>query len=474
MGYFFSLLGVLITSALAFSAKWAMNYFGLSCFEQIVFHLKVPLEGTNTEFLHDWVRLCFSKAIAATVIFLLLILCVPIIRIESGYISAWLCLLFLIIAAHRVGFFEWVINQFRHTGLYDQYYTDPHDVHLEFPEQKQNLIHIFMESMETTYTSKENGGDYPEDLIPELSKLAKDPDNVHFSHTDRMGGAHVVAGTGWTTGGMVAQTAGVGLTVPTVSHRFKENTPFLGHSKTLGDILEEQGYQQELCIGSDATFGGRRYYYEQHGHTEIFDYEKAKAFLPEGYHVFWGFEDEKLVEFAKQELTRLAAGDQPFHFTLLTVDTHHPKGYKGHDYQDIYPERLSNIIRISSARIGELVEWIQQQPFYANTTVMISGDHTSMAEDYIRHTYEKDYDRTVYNVFLHAKNKTEYTHRRLFTTMDLFPTTLSAMGVKIPGHRLGLGTDLFSGQKTLAETVGLEKLDQELRKQSDVYWKKIL
>ena len=34
--------------------------------------------------------------------------------------------------------------------------------------------------------------------------------------------------------------------------------------------------------------------------------------------------------------------------------------------------------------------------------------------------------------------------KRTYTTMDNFPTTLAAMGVKIEGNRLGLGTNLFS------------------------------
>ena len=38
--------------------------------------------------------------------------------------------------------------------------------------------------------------------------------------------------------------------------------------------------------------------------------------------------------------------------------------------------------------------------------------------------------------------------------MDLFPTTLSSMGVEIEGNKLGLGTDLFSNEETLMEKLG--------------------
>ena len=57
----------------------------------------------------------------------------------------------------------------------------------------------------------------------------------------------------------------------------------------------------------------------------------------------------------------------------------------------------------------------------------------------------------------------------MFTTLDMFPTTLSAMGVKFDGERLGLGTDLFSGRETLAEQLGLDELNEELSKHSNYY-----
>ena len=40
-------------------------------------------------------------------------------------------------------------------------------------EKKRNLIYIFMESMETSCASKEEGGFFEQNHIPELTKLAK-------------------------------------------------------------------------------------------------------------------------------------------------------------------------------------------------------------------------------------------------------------------------------------------------------------
>ena len=44
--------------------------------------------------------------------------------------------------------------------------------------------------------------------------------------------------------------------------------------------------------------------------------------LPEDYRVWWGYEDERLFQNAKNKLMELSAQEEPFNLTLLTVDTH--------------------------------------------------------------------------------------------------------------------------------------------------------
>ena len=75
----------------------------------------------------------------------------------------------------------------------------------------------------------------------------------------------------------------------------------------------------------------------------------------------------------------------------------------------------------------------------------------------------------VYNAFINADAEPVREEYRLFTTLDFFPTTLAAMGVKIEGERLGIGTNLFSGEQTLAEKYGYDDLFGELEKYSVFY-----
>lgn len=85
----------------------------------------------------------------------------------------------------------------------------------------------------------------------------------------------------------------------------------------------------------------------------------------------------------------------------------------------------------------------------------------------------EDYERSVYNVFINLPEgldtSFEKTHNREFATLDMFPTTLAAMGVTIEGDRLALGVNLFSDKQTLTEQYGRKGLDKELMKKSKFY-----
>ena len=58
--------------------------------------------------------------------------------------------------------------------------------------------------------------------------------------------------------------------------------------------------------------------------------------------------------------------------------------------------------------------------------------------------------------------------------MDLYPTTLAALGANIEENKLGLVTNLFSSEKTLIEKYGVEYVNNELMKVSRFYNNNIL
>ena len=87
---------------------------------------------------------------------------------------------------------------------------------------------------------------------------------------------------------------------------------------------------------------------------------------------------------------------------------------------------------------------------------------------------DSNYVRTPYNCIINSAVEAKNNKNRSFSTMDMYPTILAAMGAKIEGDRLGLGTNLFSDKQTLMEELGFKTLDNELQKTSNYYNQKIL
>lgn len=364
-----------------------------------------------------------------------------------------------------VGFFDYANSSLRNTDLYRDYYVSPDDVKIVFPEQKNNLIYIFMESTETTNVSKEKGGVFDESIMPNLERMALD--NINFSNTNLLGGAQSSPGSGWTVAAMISQTSGVPLKLKV--NDYEINSTSFNNITTLGDVLYKNGYNSYLLLGSDSSFGGRKAYFSNHNY-DISDYYTAinEGRISDDYHEWWGYEDSKLFTYAKDKLLKLSQSDKPFNLTILTANTHFTDGYLDHGCEEVFDNSYANSFYCSDNMINEFVNWVKNQDFYENTTIIISGDHPTMQNNF--YDIDDDYTRTIYNVFINSKVKPIDSKNRIFTTLDMFPTTIGALGANIEGNRLGLGTNLFSDKKTLPEKMGLEEFNKELKKGSSYYY----
>lgn len=488
-----------------FGYWWGMTKYPKTVFAEIVFYLHVPLEGTASAFILDVLTSVILPAVALFILFELLVFATPRmfgcdvyltlegantlrIGLLPAHLSAplallvlggWFSLMFCFLNNY-LNFVTFAISQTQISTFIEEHYVDTAEVTLTFPQEKRNLINIYIESAETTFQDRANGGLSDVNYTPEMTRIAAQ--NLTFSQSDLIQGAAVAPGGGWTTAGLVTQTSGTPL--QTFSNNNNDEIPtFLPGVTALGDILKAQGYRTMFMAGSDFTFGGRRVYFTQHGDYEVWDLFTAYdlGILPADYLKGWGFEDEKLYAYAKDELTKLAESDQPFHFSMLTVDMHAP----GNVY-DCCPTDIDDpyvrVVACASRLLGEFIDWCEQQPFFENTTIVITGDHASMADtDEITalqvgglDKYGGTTTRLVYNAFINAVPTPVQANNRQFTTLDFFPTVLASIGVTIDGERLGLGTNLFSDRQTLAEEYGYETFFQELSKVSKFYNEQLL
>lgn len=127
------------------------------------------------------------------------------------------------------------------------------------------------------------------------------------------------------------------------------------------------------------------------------------------------------------------------------------------------------MLSCASTQVANFVSWIQTQDFYDNTTIIISGDHLTMDANYTDQFIDQDYTRKTYVTVINSAVSCQQHTIRDYTTLDLFPTTLAALGASISGDRLALGTNLFSSTPTLTEELGFDYLNEEVQKQSKTY-----
>lgn len=474
----FTILAVLLAvlaTVITCSLRWMFDTWSNLTMDELIYHLTSPLDGTNDAMIREYIDTCIVPAV---IVLLFLLVLFAAFRKKKRYyvVMAGAIVLSVSVSALSVrGAWQdldvgnYVADRGTYSTFIDDNYVSPSDVELTFPQEKRNLIYIFLESMETTYADTQSGGAFDRNVIPELTQIAQE--NEDFSgETADLNGGYSMPGTTWTIGAMFAQTSGLPLSVSIDGNSMDTQTSFFAGAVTLGDILESQGYSQTLLIGSDAAFGGRELYFTEHGNYEMMDYKYAvqNGLIPEDYHVWWGYEDEKLFEFARQKVTELAAQPEPFNLTMLTVDTHFEDGYVCERCPQLYgDDQYSNVMRCSSRQVSAFVQWLQQQDFYENTTIILCGDHPTMDSDYCE-DIDSGYTRKTYTAYINAAAQKETETRRDFTTFDQFPTTLAALGVQIEGNRLGLGTNLFSSEPTLTERFGRETEERELKKNSQL------
>ena len=186
-------LGIL----LFFAARWYIIKFGDTGFDSILFTLFSNNGGGGTkELVADFLLkglsptlICFSG-----IEFILFLFpkskdlfinfknkklhILPVSHWCSVLVSLILSVILLFTASNISGLTEYIRGMVSISTIFEDKYVNPDDVKITFPEEKRNLIYIFLESMETTYFSKEQGGALEKSIIPELHYIADK--NINF------------------------------------------------------------------------------------------------------------------------------------------------------------------------------------------------------------------------------------------------------------------------------------------------------
>jgi phosphoglycerol transferase len=435
------------------------RFFNDYTLDDLIIYLNLPTEGVDKSLERCFIDRCLLNpllwSLGICYIPELITLILPVVNFIKKHYAKIVTYGFGAALIVLIGKQNISLNDITHffyrptSNFYEKYFHRPTADNITLPKKK-NLLLVQLESIEQTF---ENKNFFENSLLPNLQRL--EPLGVSFEHY------HNGYSTSYTQGSLIAMYTGV----PTnyISGRIMnlsgDNFRLLPEYYTLSQILRDNGYKTTFIQGSDKAFSGTGKFLENHGVERIIDRSSIAVLYPDlRIAGDWGYGDDDVFDIVLTELDRLDS-KQPWMMHIKTVDTHFaydPEVIRGRDTSSF------QVIRHTDQALYDFITKFQKHPDYKNTLIVLLGDHLRMGQD-----FETPQHRDIYNLFIHAPSAIN-TDRTL-TQIDLFPTILEAMGADIQGHRLGLGTSVFSNKQTLAERFSEDELKIELSKNNRLY-----
>ncbi|MCQ2108135.1 MAG: LTA synthase family protein [Fibrobacter sp.] len=354
----------------------------------------------------------------------------------------------------------------QHSDFYQREYVSVGEI--KFPNTKKNLILVFLESMESNFQDSTHGGNLPVNRIPEITELMERNDSF-------VPGGQSVFGTNWTVASLISKTCGIPLNYPPgVYHSAHQIKNFLPNAVCLSDILKQNDYNVLFAQGSKKEFASMDGFASTH-HIDSFRdvtyYLTANRFSEEKK-ANWGINDRDLYNLVKRDIDSVSKEQAPFAFVISTMDSHTPYGYM--DPKCTCPPNLTAkqlypyVLECSSKLLKDFIEWTEKQSWFENTVIAVMGDHETYVPAQAVGFTEEKITHFWMNFFMNSTVQASVFNRK-FTSFDMFPTILEAMGVDVPNHALGLGRSLYSQEPTLLEKYGADSLNILLKGRSYEY-----
>ena len=226
---------MLLACVLFFTTIWLVLKYDDIRLDQLLYQMRAPADGTPSYYSGRAVGHVGAWSIMLAVPLLMIYIILSgrtarLMRLSKRYLNyttgkvcdffrrKYISLASMLLLASfmffvvRLDAVAYLITTSTPSDFIEEHYVQPDQSLLTFPEQKRNLIYIFLESTENTYAQDVNNDGIVENYIPELSQLAGT--YINFSNTEGIGGALNYDGTTWTAAAIVSQTAGLTVKVP--------------------------------------------------------------------------------------------------------------------------------------------------------------------------------------------------------------------------------------------------------------------
>jgi phosphoglycerol transferase len=442
---------------------WLLRKFGEVSFDQFIFHLNMSLDGLtqgDPKLISSFIRNCLlvPTACVVIVIFLFKYYSQSVIKRLNRY--AFLVILLsgsFIFLLYKVAFFT-AANAYLYyvnTGedYFKMHYVNPKHVPISSVQKPKNLVLIYVESLEDTYADPEL---FSHNLISSIESSSVNS-SYHFSDYQQ------APGTGWTIAGIVSTQCGLPLRTFLRNASGDNATGFLNNAVCLGDTLADKGYQNIFMNGADLSFAGKGKFIAKHGYTQ--NYGRAEWYKQnktQNDMNDWGLYDDLLFLEAQKKLDELEQNSsKPFNLTLLTVDTHPPKGFLSHHcatQHGVTENNFEGIVECTALQVKDFVNHIRSKGYLKNTTVVVLGDHLGMKNPVYK-KLESSNKRRIFNLFI-TEDKL-ILNREDMSEFDMYPTILESLGFRINEGRLGLG---YSGFGNYTDKPSLDRHEEMNKK----------
>ena len=215
------LIGVFVLLGLIGFAteRWLFHTWSALAMDEILFHLSSSIKGTNPEMVQSYILHYGIWVLLAIILYVVsMVISKRNQSLRTLFVFFWIALSLGLLEFslydldQRIGLRDYLLKSNAPaqelTGDFIQdNFVDAGTANITFPKQKRNLIYIYLESMEMTYSDRANGGAFTENVIPELTKIARDNEDFSGSDDDLNGGVSL-PGTTWTMGAMFGQSTG--------------------------------------------------------------------------------------------------------------------------------------------------------------------------------------------------------------------------------------------------------------------------
>lgn len=328
--------------------------------------------------------------------------------------------------------------------------------------ERPNLVLIYLESVEDDLADERLFG---ADMLEPVDDATRG--------WERIPSLREYEGGGWTMAGIVSTQCGIPLrSAQSLSDRSQLNlgigeAAYMPGATCLGEVLRSQGYRNVYLGGADTSFASKRDFLTEHGYDEVRGLSEWRERGETEVRSDWGLSDRRLMQLAREEVTRLHEAGDPFNLTMLTLDTHEsayrhgycPKGAATGEATGVgngesaggpaESEDMVDITYCSMQQVAGFIEFMERRGYLEDTVVVVMGDHLKTVADWtaFQDELEGREDRTVFNR-LHVPGGPPAGGTRFarddIDQFSVFPTLVELLGIELEGHRAGIGVSALA------------------------------